>query len=137
MSQGKVYTGYHDTSEIEHGLCACTVDNPLAKARELPLRTSAQTMLYLSLVARLHCVGPFSTWVPFTFCPKSEINDEQLFIIRWGRVYFHMIHQNFYTTPSITRLLFFFFFLPTPMTKKMYPFPAPTPATFTHSTVLL
>ena len=28
----KVYTGYHDTSEIEHGLCACTVDNPLAKA---------------------------------------------------------------------------------------------------------
>ena len=30
----KVYTGYHGTSEIEHGLCACTVDNPLAKARE-------------------------------------------------------------------------------------------------------
>ena len=34
----KVYTGYHGTSEIEHGLCACTVDNPLAKARELSLR---------------------------------------------------------------------------------------------------
>ena len=30
----KVYTGYHGTSEIEHGLCACTVDNPLAKARD-------------------------------------------------------------------------------------------------------
>ena len=29
----KVYTGYHGT-EIEHGLCACTVDNPLAKARD-------------------------------------------------------------------------------------------------------
>ena len=29
----KVYTGYCGTSEIEHGLCACTVDNPLAKAR--------------------------------------------------------------------------------------------------------
>ena len=46
----KVYTGYCGTSEIEHGLCACTVDNPLAKARALSLRTGAQTMLYLSLV---------------------------------------------------------------------------------------
>ena len=45
----KVYTGYCGTSEIEHGLCACTVDNPLAKARGLSLRTGAQTMLYLSL----------------------------------------------------------------------------------------
>ena len=33
----KVYTGYHGTSETEHGLCACTVDNPLAKARGLSL----------------------------------------------------------------------------------------------------
>ena len=46
----KVYTGYHGTSEIEHGFCACTVDNPLAKARGLSLRTGGQTMLYLSLV---------------------------------------------------------------------------------------
>ena len=46
----KVYSGYCGTSEIEHGLCACTVDNPLAKARGLSLRTDAQTMLYLSLV---------------------------------------------------------------------------------------
>ena len=46
----KVYTGYCGTSAIEHGLCACTVDNPLAKARGLSLRTGAQTMLYLSLV---------------------------------------------------------------------------------------
>ena len=46
----KVYTGYHGTSEIKHGLCACTVDNPLAKARGLSLRTDAQTVLYLSLV---------------------------------------------------------------------------------------
>ena len=44
----KVYTEYHGTSEIEHGLCACTVDNPLAKARGLSRRTGAQTMLYLS-----------------------------------------------------------------------------------------
>ena len=45
----KVYTGYCGTSEIEHGLCACTVHNPLAKARELSLRTGAQPMLYLPL----------------------------------------------------------------------------------------
>ena len=25
----KVYTGYYGTSQIEHGLCACIVDNPL------------------------------------------------------------------------------------------------------------
>ena len=46
----KVYTGYCGTSEIEHGLCACTIDYFLAKARGLSLRTGAQTMLYLSLV---------------------------------------------------------------------------------------
>ena len=45
----KVYTCYCDTSEIELGLCAFTVDNTLAKARGLSLRTGAQTMLYLSL----------------------------------------------------------------------------------------
>ena len=49
----KFYTGYHGTSGIEHGLCACTVDNPLAKARGLSLRAGAQTMLYLLLVATL------------------------------------------------------------------------------------
>ena len=46
----KIYTGYCGTSEIEHGLCACTVDNPLAKARRLSLRTGTQPMLYLPLV---------------------------------------------------------------------------------------
>ena len=40
----KVYTGYFGTSEREHGLCACTVDNPLAKAQGLSLRTGAQTI---------------------------------------------------------------------------------------------
>ena len=45
----KIRTSYCGTSEIEHGLCACTVDNPLAKARRLSPRTGAQTMLYLSL----------------------------------------------------------------------------------------
>ena len=46
----KVYTGYHGTSEIEHGLSAYTVVNPLAKARGLSLYTDEQTMLYLSHV---------------------------------------------------------------------------------------
>ena len=50
----KVYTGYYGASEIEHGLCACTVDNPLAKARGLSLLTGAQTMLYLPPVSLLH-----------------------------------------------------------------------------------
>ena len=45
----KVYTGYYGTSDIEHGLCACTVDNVLAKARVLSLCTGAQPMVYLSL----------------------------------------------------------------------------------------
>ena len=44
----KVYTGYHGTSEIEHGLCACTVDNPLTKARGLSLCTGAQILLSLT-----------------------------------------------------------------------------------------
>ena len=48
----KVYTGYCGTSEIEHGLCDCTFDNPLAKARGLSLRTGAQTMLYLSHILK-------------------------------------------------------------------------------------
>ena len=63
----KAYTGYCGTSEIEHDLCACTVDNPLAKPRGLSLRTGAQTMLYLSLV-RL-CMCPFTDSLDdFSFC---------------------------------------------------------------------
>ena len=46
----KVCTAYHGTREIDHGLCDCTVDNPLAKAPGLSLRTGAQTILYLSRV---------------------------------------------------------------------------------------
>ena len=30
----KVYTGYHGTSEIEHCLCACMVENPSLKLRD-------------------------------------------------------------------------------------------------------
>ena len=43
-----VYTEYRGTNKTEHGLTACTVDNPLAKARGLSFRTCEQTELYLS-----------------------------------------------------------------------------------------
>ena len=57
----KVCTGYHGTREIEHGLCTYTVDNPLAKACGLSLRTGAQTMLYLSLVNRCSTIENMSS----------------------------------------------------------------------------
>ena len=45
----KVYLGYHGTSEIEHGLCACTV----AKARGLSLRAATRHYGDLYLQFRL------------------------------------------------------------------------------------
>ena len=54
----KVYTGYCGTNEREHGLCACTVDNPLAKARGLSLRTE----LYIQSIQSLTCnISAFSS----------------------------------------------------------------------------
>ena len=68
----KVYTGYHGTSEIEHGLCACTVDNPRALARGLSLRTGAQTMLYLSLKSLVKVTNEL---VIFSFSTKlTQLN---------------------------------------------------------------
>ena len=65
----KVYTGYCGTSEIEHGLCAYTVDNHLAKARGLSLRTGAQTMLCLSLYAVVNKLGlQISSVLRTAFC---------------------------------------------------------------------
>ena len=61
----KVYTGYCGTSEIEHGLCACTVDNPLAKARGLSLRTGAQTMLYLPRIFQWSSTLTLSVSAPY------------------------------------------------------------------------
>ena len=55
----KAYTGDHGTRDLEHGLCACTVDNPLAKARGLSLRTGAQTMLYFSLNSKMYLEKQF------------------------------------------------------------------------------
>ena len=53
----KVYTGYHDSREIQHGASACTVDNPLAKVRGLSLRTGGQTMLSLSYSYKTKCTN--------------------------------------------------------------------------------
>ena len=50
----KVYTGYCGTSEKEHGLCVCTLNNPLAKARD-----------YLSVQAHKPC--PISYLKSFGF----------------------------------------------------------------------
>ena len=79
----KVYAGYCGTSEIEHGLCACTVDNPLAKARGLSLRTDTQTMLYLtlgilSLLQNLHVLYMYEldNWTNIL----NDIMTESLFI---------------------------------------------------------
>ena len=68
----KVYTGYCGTSEIEHGLCACTVDNPLAKARGLSLRTGAQPMLYL----------PHVLIIFITICMTSYLDQTSLYKFR-------------------------------------------------------
>ena len=75
----KVYTGYCGTSEIEHGLCACTVDNPLAKARGLSLRTGAQTMLYLLLV-----LLNFRTELQFSYW-KCLHNSQQKTLLSWKK----------------------------------------------------
>ena len=72
----KIYTGYCGTSEIEHGLCACTVDNPLAEARGLSLRTGAQTMLYLSLVI---------TIMSLQICIYYNIYIIRIRVISWWR----------------------------------------------------
>ena len=68
----KIYTGYHGTSEIEHGLYACTVDNPLAKARELSLRRGALTMHYLSLVP--HSTDTQSLARDTPYCARSTLD---------------------------------------------------------------
>ena len=66
----KVYTGYCGTSEIEHGLCACTVDNPLAKARGLSLHTGAQPMLYLPLIF-ISTTGIYNNQIMMTHMSES------------------------------------------------------------------
>ena len=76
----KVYTGYCGTSEIEHGLCACTVDNPLAKARGLSLRTGAQTMLYLPLVPHSTKRGDYLSVQAHNPCSISHLYTYSLLV---------------------------------------------------------
>ena len=56
----KVYIGYCGTNEIEHGLCAKTVDNPRAKARGLSPRKKVKVKVSHSLIA----VGAVGVRVP-------------------------------------------------------------------------
>ena len=57
----KAYTGYHGTSEIEHSLSTCTVDNPLAKVSGISLRIGGQIIPYLS---------------PFLFVKEKEFPED-------------------------------------------------------------
>ena len=68
----KVYAGYCDTSEIEHGLCVCMVDNPLAQARGLSLRTGAPLTCTSSLSDGL------SVMILFNSIPTSVIGELQI-----------------------------------------------------------
>ena len=80
----KVYTGYCGTSEIEHRLCACTVDNPLAKARDyLSLQAHKPCSIsHLLVYKKQELTSTFSdssiakTFVEFSgialFCDKSQ-----------------------------------------------------------------
>ena len=62
LARDTPYNGYHGTSEIKHGLCACTVANPLAKARGLSLRTGAQLCSISNLKYNLRkCIFQFLT----------------------------------------------------------------------------
>ena len=56
----KVYIRYHATNEteLERGSFACAIDNPLAKARGLSLRTGGPTLLCLSQRKRKPCQNP-------------------------------------------------------------------------------
>ena len=80
----KVYTGYHGTSKTEHGLYACTVDNPLAKARGLSLRTGAQTIL---------CIVPLTCTRTYLFRTTSEFARDTLQVMRLCVL--HLLHQRF------------------------------------------
>ena len=96
----KVYTGYcGGTSEIEHGLCACTVDNPLAKARGLSLRTGAQTMLYLSLKCTRNTRGNTTTFATFgvdqaSFCLYTVLQLRVMAVCKSIYYCMHLLTQS-------------------------------------------
>ena len=69
----KVYTGYCGTSEIEHGLCACMVDNPSLKLED-----------YLSVQAHKPCsishLFTLSENYHFNGAVKMRQDDQKLII---------------------------------------------------------
>ena len=62
----KVYTVYHGNNETEHGLCACTVDNPLAKAQ----RKSLQQAHKPCSISHLH----LNAQTDFSLCLYSDLD---------------------------------------------------------------
>ena len=75
-----VYTGHHGTNWIEHDLCACTVDNPLAKARGLSLRTGAQIMLCLSQRETTFLNSSLLPWTNWQF--QTVVYSKNQFILK-------------------------------------------------------
>ena len=70
----KVYTGYCGTSEIEHGLCACTVDNPLAFI--FPYRRTNHA-LSLTLPPSSNWVDPYKKeFVPLHPLKRASLSRE-------------------------------------------------------------
>ena len=76
----KVYTGYCGTSQIEHGLCSCTVDNPLAKAR--------------ALARGLSTVQAHKTCSISHLSSGSLLNFYCVLIIRLGLITISLIHEK-------------------------------------------
>ena len=68
----KVYTGYCGTSEIEHGLCACMADNPLAKARGLSPYRRTNRALSLNFSMADGISFDVSLSLNCTECTKTE-----------------------------------------------------------------
>ena len=88
---GKVHTGYHGTSEIEHGLCAYTVDNPRALAREIisPYRRTKHALSFtlspLSKVKTVNCI-----------IKKSGVCQNFIFDHCYRQIYFGTVRGQFY-----------------------------------------
>ena len=66
----KVYTGYHATSKTEHGLSACTVDNPQANLSEQVDKTGREAQSVGHLTRKSGALGSIpglATYFRFSF----------------------------------------------------------------------